>query len=87
MKYLFITLEVQDGERRHDHRVLHTTNCTNVHFAVEYYAAHFWGESERQDNDEWWWVGGEFAIRVYSYTELSKEEYDFMSGIFSRIGN
>ena len=43
IKYLFIHLEIQDGERRHDHKVLHITTAKNLNFAVEKYVATFWG--------------------------------------------
>ena len=84
MKYLFITLAVQDGERRHDHRCLHTTNAKNIEFAAQRYAASFWGFGERQNKeDDFWWVNGEITIRLTSVIELSKSEYKLMSDIFS----
>jgi len=81
MKYLLITLEVQDGERRHTHRILHTTNAKDIQFAAQRYAASFWGYGEHQD--EWWWVNGEFAIRVKLVKELSEYEYRLMSELMS----
>ena len=81
MKYLFITLEIQDGEREHTHRVLETTNCKNINFAAEYYAAHYWGYSEN-DNGVWYAHGGEIAIEFVKVIELSEFEFNLMHKIF-----
>ncbi len=82
MKYLFITLEVQDGEHRHTHRILHTTRCKNIQFAAQRYASTFWGVGERTDN--WWYVqSGTMAIRVAHVNEITEYEYKVMSAIFS----
>jgi len=84
MKYLFITLAVQDGECRHDHRILHTTNAQNIEFAAQRYVANFWGNDERQNKeDDFFWFFGEITCRLTSVIEISKFEFDLMSGIFS----
>jgi len=84
MKYLFIHLEVQDGERRHDHRILHTTNAKNIEFAAQKYAASFWGWGERYNKeDDYWWFNGEITIRLKNVIEISEYEYRLMSGIFT----
>lgn len=86
MKYLFITLEIQDGERVHTHRVLETTNCKNINFAAEYYAAHYWGYGERtfkdMDNHAWFFHGDEIAIDVENVKELTKSEFDYVYNLF-----
>lgn len=84
MKYLFIELEIQDGEREHTHRVLETTNCKNINFAAEYYAAHYWGYSEN-DNGAWYAHAGEIAIECVDVKELTKSEYDFVYNLFHGI--
>ena len=81
MKYLLITLEVQDGERRHTHRNLHTTNAKDIQFAAQRYAASYWGYAEHEN--DWWWVNWEFAIRVKLVKELSEYEYRLMSELMS----
>jgi hypothetical protein len=87
MKYLFIILNVQDGEHRHTHRVLHTTNGTDNDFIANWYAAHYYGtESERQGlkDDSWWsFEGGSIAVEVTGVRELSEFEYKLMSDMFS----
>jgi len=84
MKYLFITLDVQDGERKHTHRILHTTNAKNIEFAAQRYVANFWGYGERQNKeDDFWWFFGEITCRLYTVVEISEFEYKLMSDIFS----
>ena len=80
-KYLFITLSIRDGEREHTHRVLHATKCKNIDFAAEYYAAHFWGPSSREDGG-WSAWGGEIFIEVSKVTELTPSEYEYLYGLF-----
>ena len=80
-KYLFITLFIRDGERVHTHRVLHTTKCRNIYFAAEYYAAHFWGYSSRE-NYGWLAWGGEIFIKVSKVIELTPSKYKYLSGLF-----
>lgn len=83
MKYLFITLDVQDGERKHTHRILHTTNAKNIEFAAQRYVAAFWGNGERQNKkDDFWWFFGEITCRLYTVVEISEFEYNLMSKIF-----
>jgi hypothetical protein len=83
MKYLFIELEIQDGERRHTHRQVHTTKCKNINFAAEYYAAHYWGYSERTFGENAWYAhAGEIAIECVDVKELTKSEYDFVYNLF-----
>lgn len=43
MKRLFIHIEIQDGERVHDHKVITTTKCECTEFAVDWYVSHYWG--------------------------------------------
>jgi len=86
MKYLFIELQIQDGERRHTHRTLHTTNCKNINFAAQRYAATYWGDSSRDFGGNAWYAhGGEIAIECTDVQELTKPEYDFLQGLFYGI--
>ena len=80
MTHLFIHLVIQDGERQHDHKVLHTTKCKNLDFAVEWYVAHFWGLGERWFNDDrWFFWGGEIAGELKSYSELTEDEFNILN--------
>ena len=84
MKRLFITLDVQDGERKHTHRVLHTTPGENIEFAAQRYVASFWGYGERYNKeDNYFWVDGEITLKLSNVVELSEYEYKLMSRIFS----
>ena len=77
IKYLFIHLKVREGEREHDHKILHTTKCENLDFAAEYYVAHFWGDADRV-NDSWEAWGGEIVITLQRHKELTEEEYNYL---------
>jgi hypothetical protein len=84
MKYLFITLDIQDGERKHTHRVLHTTPGENIEFAAQRYVADFWGWGERYNKeDDFFWFNGEITGKLSNVVELSEYEYKLMSRIFS----
>lgn len=80
MKHLFITLEIQDGEREYTYRVLHTTPGNNINFAAERYASKFWGEGERER--DFWWFFHEITVRVYTVIELTENEFKLMSEIY-----
>lgn len=83
MKYLFIILIVQDGENRHDHKILHTTKCTDIKFAAEWYASHFYGDNGERNTSDWWEFNcGCIVVELYSVLELTKFEYKLMSDIF-----
>jgi hypothetical protein len=84
MKYLFIHLEVQDGERRHDHRILHATKANDIVFAAQRYASTYWGTSSLNKETGWWEYNAcEFAIRVKNVIEISEYEHRLMSEIFA----
>jgi len=84
IKYLFITLDVQDGERKHTHRILHSTPGENIEFAAQRYVAAFWGQGERYNKeDDYFWFFGEITCRLSNVVELTEYEYKLMSRIFS----
>lgn len=80
MKYLFITLTIQDGERSHTHRILHSTNAIDIKFAAQRYAASYWGHGSH--TGEWWWFQGEVALKLDFVTEISQTGYDYLSLLF-----
>lgn len=96
MKYLYIELDIRDGEREHTHRVLHETSCENLDFAVMWYAAHYWGfgtkdlpyrwhdkpESERSLTDvRWYQQNDEICVEVGKWKELTKRQYNAVSKV------
>jgi len=82
IRYLFIHLEVKDGERTHNHRVLHTTRAKDLNFAVERYVSTFWGFG-KVDKQSRWWDYGECAGRLKSFTEISREDYEMLNYLFN----
>lgn len=81
IKYLFIELEVREGERTHNHRVLFQTKLDNVVDAVDDYASNYWGESTKE-GDFFMACNDEISIRICKYKLLDKKTYDIMHDIF-----
>ena len=87
MTYLFIRLNVREGERVHNHKCLLPTPETTekgIEEAVDYFAQQYWDEdSEWVERDGGWYCfGGEMFISVDAYTTISKEEYDRLYTLF-----
>ena len=84
MKHLLITLIVQDGENRHDHRILHTTPGDNIQYAAQKYASNYYGDNSELNKETGWWEfnAGCIAVQMYSVVELSEYEYKLIKGIF-----
>ena len=82
MKYLYIRLEVQDGEREHTHHCLHITKAENIIFAAERYAASFWGKSTHDEDGKWHTEGDQMIIEYKKVEELTKKQYNFLNSLF-----
>ena len=83
MKYLFITLKVQDGEHQHTHRVLHITTASSIQFAAQRYASTYWGYGEHNDDGWWEFESGCLALRVENVKEISEYEHKLLWDIFT----
>ena len=75
-RFLYIRLDVQDGEREHTHHVLHTTTAENLAFAAQRYASTFWGKGVSDRGV--WWFDGEFTVKLDTYKELTQQQYDYL---------
>ncbi len=76
MKYLFLHLEIQDGEHTHDHKILHTTEGKNIEFAAQKYCADYWGYAGREGS--WWNYPSGMAGRVLNVSLLKPSEYKIL---------
>jgi hypothetical protein len=84
MKYLFITLKVQDGENEHTHRVLTTCDDKeNALKAADDYASTYYLEDGEKQDDWYYFHSGTLAVKVQNVEVLSEYEYKLMSKIFS----
>ncbi len=82
-RFMFIELCVHEGERIHNHRVLHVTYAKNLDFVANRYAASYWGFGERESRTEdFWWFHGEITVSLHRYKELTEKEYNTMFNIF-----
>ena len=84
MKYLFITLKVQDGEHEHTHRVL--TTCydhDNILQAADGYVSDYYGKADEKRDGWYYFHSGTIAAKVQNVELLSEYEYKLMSKIFS----
>lgn len=82
MKYLFIQINIRDGERVHNHRVVIQTKCKNLRFAAQYYIAHYWGESKHDGEGSWYAHGGEIALTLDFFKVISKSTYKLLNNLF-----
>lgn len=80
MRHLYLNIIVQEGEFEHTHKVLISTKCENLNFAINYYIAHFWGHGEldRTVTKYWWWWDGVHCGRVESWVEVPEEDYEIL---------
>ena len=85
MKYLFIVLNTQDGEREHTSRsLLQIADTEDIEESAELYASEYWcGKSEPIDENGYYWVSGEFAVRLSFVREITKSEYKLLSALNS----
>lgn len=82
--YIFIHIVVQDGERRHDHKIVFQTKCKNTVFAVMWYVCHYWGFSWLdKESLSVFAHGGEIALKVALFKRISKMEYEIFNKITS----
>ena len=80
IKYLFIEIEIYEGDRVHNHRVLHTTNGNNIMFAANRYVSTYWGYGDR--DGEYWWFHGEIIGKLVKVKELTKDQFDVLNDVF-----
>ena len=78
--YLFLRLDVFQGDREHQHKVLIETKATNIKFAIMRYLSTYWGEGEyNRDSHKWSYDYGEIMLELIRYEEVTKEEYDYLT--------
>lgn len=88
IKYLLITLLVQDGENRHRLRILRTTENEDIKAAANEVASTYYGNDSELTDDWYYFLGGSIASQLENVIELSLYEYNLMDELFdgNRIG-
>ena len=82
LRYIFISLEIVDGEKTYYNTTVIATKAMNLEFAANWYAAHFFGESEseRSQNDvKWWDEFMERLVSVSSWKEITESEFNVLN--------
>ena len=79
MTHLYIEIEIQEGEFEHTHKILHTTNCENLEFAVQWYCAHFWEADDIYHDEDWWWWDYVHCGRVSKWKTVSEKDFKILS--------
>ena len=83
-KHLYIRLKVQDGMREHTHHCLTTTKCESPEFAVNWYAAHFWGHGvmyRDHAKEVYYMFDSELAVEVQTWKVLTPMEFRTLNDI------
>lgn len=79
MKYLFVKLEVQDGENRHTLKSVHEIpDDKGENEFGEEHASEFYGTSEKGEGDWYEFYGGSIAVRCTANTVITKDEYNVL---------
>jgi hypothetical protein len=81
MKYVYVRLTVQDGERQYTQHATVFTYGDNLWLAAIRYVATYFGQPDWRDSESWFFQGGEVATRMSTYEELTKEEFDLLNRI------
>ena len=82
MKYLFIVLELTDGEREYLSKTIHKVvdKIDSIIYA-DHFARDFWltDEYEQNDGDDYYiHFGGELITRVHTVKEISEAHYNVL---------
>jgi hypothetical protein len=78
MKHVFIKLKIQCGEYEFYALSVHITSFTpNVY--AESYAQNFYGSNHYQIDNAYYYYGGEVAVSVYEYREITADNYNILT--------
>lgn len=80
MKYVFIDLEVRNGEYEYNCKSVHITECTSIEFFAQRYASTFYGcpDGRTFGGDTWYFNGGEVSATVDELEEIPEETYNIL---------
>lgn len=75
-QYVFLHLRVINGEYSYGCFSVHSTQCSNINFFAQRYAANFYGDKNtRRQGDAWFSHFGCVAIGVRSVKIISEEHF------------
>lgn len=81
-KYLYIEIRVQCGEYQFEiPRVAEVgVNVNTNTYLTNQVKTFYEGEYEREEND-FYFYGGEIAVRIYAWKEITKEQFESFNSI------
>lgn len=79
-KFVYMNLEVQDGERRYSCKSVHEiAGNIDPMAAADKHASMFYFGTPEKESESYFFNGGEIAVTVKGAREINKYEYDVLS--------
>lgn len=73
-KYWYLNLEVTVGEYEFHCKSLHRGN-----FNAKDYTRNFYGDEVDEENETYYFNGGEVAVKIYDCKEIPESDYEILS--------
>jgi hypothetical protein len=79
-RFLYLSLEVRDGERKYSCNSVHTIPPKKrIEAFAENYAKDFYGGKSEPYDGGYYYCGGEVHVSVHHYRLITKEEFDILN--------
>jgi len=79
-KFMFLCIEVRDGEREYHSNSVHTLpSRRKISKFADNYAKEFYSSKPQKSDGGYYHFGGEVHVSAHNYREITKEEYDVLN--------